>query len=158
MTTAFEVWTQDWARRVWNSSDLDEGRSAIRELLAPDCLLAGLGGDAQPIYGPEAYLPFWEQLRGAFAQLRCTVPSAVPEEGGSTGEVEFEISAVHQGPFLGKPPTGNSIRVRGKTWIRLNEAGQAVETRNDWDMAGLLSQIDHPLESVQAALDAAERE
>tara|TARA_R110002072_G_scaffold1072_4_gene8743 strand:+ start:631 stop:1107 length:477 start_codon:yes stop_codon:yes gene_type:complete len=153
VTTAFETWTQEWARRVWNSDDLDEGRRAISEMLAPECLLAGLGGDVKPIYGPEAYLPFWEQLRGAFGELRCTVPSVSPAEDGLSGEVEFEIQAVHRGDFLGKAATGNSIRVRGKTVIRLNQAGQAIETENDWDMEGLLAQIDHSLASVQAAMD-----
>jgi len=156
--TAFEEWTQDWARRVWNSTDLDEGRRAIQEMLAPNCLLAGLGGDVKPIYGPQEYLPFWEQLRGAFGDLQCTVPSAAPDADGLSGEVEFEIQAVHRGSFLGKAATGNSIRVRGKTRIRLNDSGQAVETYNDWDMEGLLAQIDHPLESVQAAMDETGRE
>ena len=123
-----------WFQEVWN-----EGKTQIvRELLSPDAVAVGQAGSGIELRGPEDFVPFVEQIRGAFPDIKVTVEDAF----GSDDKVALRWSAMmtHRGDALGIPATGKSVRLTGITIVRIVN-GKIVAGWDNWDQLGLFEQI-----------------
>ncbi len=77
-------------------------------------------------------------LRAAFPDLRFVVEELVGE--GAIVAARYHWQGTHRGSFLGIPPTGRRVAVRGMDFYRL-AAGRLVEHWENVDEFGMLSQL-----------------
>ena len=120
-----------WFENVWNM----RRREAIAEMLAPDVLIheAGL-----TVRGPEGFYPFFDRMQSAFSQIHVTVEETITQ--GDTICVRWSCAMKHTGDGLGMAPTGKALKTTGITMIRVS-GDQAIEAWQNWDMLGLMQQI-----------------
>ena len=131
-----------WFEQGWN-----EGREeVIGELFADDGIAHGLGEAGVDVIGPEAYLPFYHRLRGAFPNIRITIEDWISE--GERIALRWTATMTHQGNDIGPEATGRDASVTGMTFCTIRD-GKIVHAWNNWDIAGLMQQIAPP--EAQAA-------
>ena len=95
-------------RRTYEEG-LNQGDLAVAdELIDPECLdhEAHPGGDR----GPESMRALITMLRTAFPDLHFAIEHVVAE--GDTVAGRVTLSGTHEGPLMGMPPTGRSMRPR----------------------------------------------
>lgn len=126
--------TYYWFEEVWNNRRAD----LIDELVAPDCLIFGLG---EPLRGPAAFKEFHAQYCGAFPDLRIEVYQVVAEDDWTAQR--FGGAATHTGEGLGVPPTGNPVTFTGMSFGRWRD-GKMVEAYNNIDLTELHRQAGLP--------------
>jgi steroid delta-isomerase-like uncharacterized protein len=123
-----------WFQEVWN-----EGRiQTVYELLSPDGIARGQRGATAEIRGPEEFVKFVGEIRGAFPDIKVTVEDVF----GDGDKVVLRWSGVmtHTGDALGMPPSGKTVRSQGITIARFVD-GKIVEGWDSWDQLGMLEQI-----------------
>lgn len=116
---------------------LNGGNLAIaEELVAADFLNheAPPGRDR----GPESMVGLATMLRTAFPDLHFTIEELVAE--GETVAGRLTMSGTHQGPLMGMPPTGRSVRQDHMHFVRFRE-GKAVEHWGVRDELGMMRQL-----------------
>ena len=74
--------------------------------------------------GPESMRGLATMLRTAFPDLHFTIAELVAE--GDTVAGRLTMSGTHEGPLMGTPPTGRSVRQEHMHFVRFRE-GKAVE-------------------------------
>ena len=123
-----------WFQEVWN-----EGRTeTVHDLLSPDAVVMGQRGAEAEIRGPEEFVKFVREIRGAFPDIKVTVEDVFAADD----KVVLRWSGVmtHTGDALGLPPTNRTVRSRGITIARFAD-GKIVEGWDNWDQLGMLEQI-----------------
>lgn len=123
-----------WFEEVWNA----KREATIDELVAPDCVIHGLGEDGAPVSGPAAFKRFWRQFLAGLPDIRVTVQDLIAE--GDRVACRFAAEATHAGDGLGVKATGRPVRVTAISIIRARD-GRIVEGWNEFDAAGLMRQI-----------------
>lgn len=124
-----------WFEQVWNRGRLE----AVDEMLSADAVGHGLGAPGVEVRGPEGFKPIVTQFRGAFPDVEMTVEQTITE--GEWIATRWSARATHGGDGLGLRPTGLRITTTGMSMARVRD-GQFVEVWGNWDMFGLLQQID----------------
>src|SRR5689334_16634017 len=81
-----------WFEEVWNKGRVD----AIDDMMAPNCVVHGLGPQAQDIH---AFKQFHAGYRDAFPDIAITVDQTVAE--GDLVAVRWSGAATHRGDGLG---------------------------------------------------------
>ena len=120
-----------WFQNVWNMGR----REAIAEMLAPEALIHEAGLTVQ---GPEGFYPFFDRMQNAFSQIRVTVEDTCTQ--GDKICVRWSCAMKHTGDGLGMAPTGKALETTGITIIRVS-GDRAIEAWQNWDMLGLMQQI-----------------
>lgn len=116
----------------WNRGDL----AAYLELYDADVVLHGFApGLPAGVAGARA---FYEGVWAAFPGSRLVIDDVVQE--GDKLACRFRVQLVHQGEFMGVPPTGKTLEVGGMTMLRF-AGGRCVERWNQADMLGWLQQL-----------------
>ena len=132
-------------RRMYEEG-LNQGILAVAdEVIDPDCLdhEAHPGGDR----GPESMRALITMLRTAFPDLHFAIEHLVAE--GDTVAGRLTMSGTHEGPLMGMPPTGRSVRQNNMHFVRFRD-GKAIEhwgVRDDLGMMQQLGVIPAPVES-----------
>lgn len=88
--------------------------------------------------GLEGLKDILRAMRAGFPDLVFSIDEQISE--GDKVASRFEWTGIHQGEFLGIPPTGRSVRVWGMVIDRL-EQGRIKETRILMDTMGLMMQL-----------------
>jgi predicted ester cyclase len=120
-----------WFEEVWNKSR----REAISEMLLPESVLHEAGIDSA---GPEGFYPHHDRLRAALSDIHFDVDDSLAD--GNTICVRWVFTGRHTGEGLGVAPSGVAINVTGITIMRVAN-GMIVEGWQNWDMLGLMQQI-----------------
>jgi steroid delta-isomerase-like uncharacterized protein len=120
-----------WFEEVWNK----KRREAIAEMVAPN---AAFHEGGQTVYGPEGFYPFFDRMQAAFSDARATVHQTIAQD--DTICIRWSFTMKHTGAGLGMPPTGKTLETTGISILRLAD-GKAVEAWQNWDMLGLMQQI-----------------
>jgi steroid delta-isomerase-like uncharacterized protein len=123
-----------WFQEVWN-----EGRvQTVYDLMAPGAIARGQRGAEAEIHGPEEFVNFVHEIRGAFPDIKIELEDIF----GAGDKVVMRWSAVmtHTGDALGLPPSGRTVRSRGISIARMAD-GKIVEGWDNWDQLGMLEQI-----------------
>ena len=120
-----------WFEEVWNKGR----RDAIPEMLAPDGVLHEGGLDS---VGPDGFYPLFDRIQAAMEGIRTTVHETLAE--GDRLCVRWSFTAKHSGPGLGIPASGKTVYATGITIMRIAD-GKAVEGWQNWDMLGMMEQI-----------------
>ena len=123
-----------WFQEVWN-----DGRvQTVYDLMAPGAVARGQRAAEAEIRGPEEFVKFVHEIRGAFPDIEITLEDIF----GAGDKVVMRWSAVmtHTGDALGLPPSGRTVRSRGISIARMKD-GKIVEGWDNWDQLGMLEQI-----------------
>jgi predicted ester cyclase len=119
---------------------LNGGELAVaEELVAPDFV----NYEAPPGMnrGPESMRGLATMLRTAFPDLHFEIEDLVAE--GDTVAGRLTMSGTHEGPLMGMPPTGRTVRQDHMHFVRFRD-GKAVEhwgVRDDVSMMGQLGKF-----------------
>jgi len=123
-----------WFREVWN-----EGKTqTIHELFSANGIGRGQTSGQGVIHGPKDFVPFVNQIRAAFPDIKITVEDAFGVDDKVV--VRWSAAMTHCGNDLGIPATGKSVRITGITITRIAN-GQIIEGWDNWDQLGLMEQI-----------------
>ena len=77
-------------------------------------------------------------VRTAFPEARVTIDHVVGE--GDQVVVVFTVAGENTGPFLGRPPTGQSILLTGIHYYRIRNE-RIYTARYEHDLLGLMEQL-----------------
>jgi len=123
-----------WFQEVWNDGRVE----TVHELFSRDGVARGQRGAEAEIRGPEEFVKFVGQIRGAFPDIKVKVEDIF----GVDDKVVLRWSATmtHTGDALGLPATGRPVRSRGISIARIVD-GKVVEGWDNWDQLGMLEQI-----------------
>jgi steroid delta-isomerase-like uncharacterized protein len=120
-----------WFEEVWNKGR----REAIAEMLSPDAVIHD---GAKTGRGPEGFYPFFDRLHAACPDLRIKLEQTIVENDLVC--VRWSATMNHTGDGLGMPPTGKTLETTGISIVRV-AGGKLVEGWQNWDMLGLMQQI-----------------
>ena len=101
--------------------------------------------------GPESMRGLATMLRTAFPDLHFEIEELVAE--GDIVAGRLTMSGTHEGPLMGTPPTGRSVRQDHMHFVRFRD-GKAVEhwgVRDDLGMMQQLGVIPAPGQSEEAS-------
>ena len=107
------------------------------DMLTPD--FVNHGGPAGEIHGPEAFKQAYVGFATAFSDFNTTIDLMVAE--GDHVVAYGVASGTHDGPFMGLPPTGNTLRWTGVAIYRLDGEGRIAERWQEIDGLGLFGQL-----------------
>ena len=124
-----------WFEEVWN-----QGRAeAIGEMFAADGIAHGLSDDpAKPLRGPEGFLPFHGQFRGAFPNIEVVVEDQIAE--GELVATRCSVRGKHTGEHLGFAATHSPVEFTGMSITRIKD-GKIVEAWNNFDFMKMYKQL-----------------
>jgi steroid delta-isomerase-like uncharacterized protein len=123
-----------WFQEVWN-----EGRvQTVYELISADAVAIGQRGAEKQIHGPEEFVKFVREIRGAFPDIQIKVEDAFAADDKVV--LRWSGTMTHTGDTLGIPPSGRAVRSSGITIARI-VGGKIVEGWDSWDQLGMLDQI-----------------
>jgi steroid delta-isomerase-like uncharacterized protein len=89
--------------------------------------------------GPEGFIKFFTEFRAAFPDLKVAGDYAVTDEDNI--DIAYTVTGTQEGPFLGIPPTGKKIKVRGMQIAIFNKDAKIEERWVSSDQLGILQQI-----------------
>ena len=124
-----------WFEEVWNKGRVD----AISEMFASDGIAHGLSDDpAQPLRGPDGFLPFHGQFRGAFPDIEVVVEDQIAE--GDMVATRCGVRGKHTGDHLGFAATNSPVDFTGMTITRIKN-GKIAEAWNNFDFMKMYRQL-----------------
>jgi predicted ester cyclase len=88
--------------------------------------------------GERKFYAFFDRMQAAFSNFHVTVHDSVVQ--GDKICLRWTCKMRHTGNGMGMPPTGKLVKVTGITIIRV-AADKIVEAWQNWDLLGLLQQI-----------------
>src|SRR6266581_6996748 len=101
--------TRRWFQEVWN-----EGRfETVHDLFSPDAVARGQRSAESEIRGPEEFVKFVREIRGAFPDIKVRVEDVFG--AGDKVVLRWSATMTHTGDVLGLSPTGRTVRSRGIT-------------------------------------------
>jgi predicted ester cyclase len=131
MTEAERNLGKRWFDEVWNQGR----RDAIPAMFPPHGILHD---GRHSTLGPDAFYLFFDRMTAAFSDLKITVEDTFAE--GDKLCLRWSCTAKHTGTGMSFPPTHKDIHVTGISIMRV-AGGQIVEAWQNWDMLGMLEQI-----------------
>ena len=125
---------QRWFQEVWN-----EGRTqTVYDLLSPNAVARGQRGAEAEIRGPEEFVKFVKEIRGAFPDIKVVVEDIFGTKDRVV--VRWSATMTHSGDALGIAATNKAVRCRGISVARIVK-GKIAEGWDNWDQLGMLEQI-----------------
>jgi steroid delta-isomerase-like uncharacterized protein len=121
-----------WFEEVWNK----RRREAIAELLAEN---APIHDGGITVHGPAGFYAFFDRMSAAFSAIRVTIEETIAD--GDKVCVRWSCALKHTGYGLGMPPSGKTLQTTGITIVRIAD-GKLAEGWQNWDMLGLMQQIE----------------
>ena len=131
MSKALADFAARWFGEVWNR----KRRESIGEMIAPG---APIHEGAATAYGPEGFYPFFDRMVAAFSDLHVTVHDTISQDDKVC--IRWSCTMKHTGPGLGMAATGKTLETTGISIVRVAD-GKAVEVWQNWDMLGVMQQI-----------------
>jgi predicted ester cyclase len=122
-----------WYDEVWGQGN----EKSIDEIFSQEGIAYGLGEAGLDVRGPEEFKPFVRKIRESFSNIKFDIEDVLVE--GEQVVTRWVVTMTHTGPGFGEP-TGKTVRVGGMSWTGLKN-GQILGGWNNWDMLGLIQQI-----------------
>ena len=126
------------ARRIVEEG-FSQGRLEVfDEVCAPD-VVSHDPAEAEDIRGIEAHKQRAQGYRTAMPDLHVTVEDLFAVEDKVA--MRWTVRGTNDGELMGMPPTGRAVEMTGTSIDRFDDDGQLVETWDQWDNAGFMSQL-----------------
>jgi steroid delta-isomerase-like uncharacterized protein len=122
--------------RIFDQAFNQGNLAVVDELVAADGVTHTLSGGIPT--GRMGFKQWIATFRLAFPDLHCTVEDEIYQ--GDKVAAHWMMRGTHQGSFLGNPPTGRPITVKGIIFARLRN-GQIVENWTLVDQMSMLEQL-----------------
>jgi steroid delta-isomerase-like uncharacterized protein len=124
------------ARRFLEEAYSQGRLELLDQLLAPDYA----DRDAPPGFpaNRDGVRVLMRSFRTAFPDLRFEIDDELAD--GDRVAVRYTVTGTQQGPLMGLPPTGKSIRIRGISIYRIAE-GKLQEAWVQYDALGMMQQL-----------------
>lgn len=122
-------------RRFYDEVFNQQREDVIHEIIAPDYVDYGHN---PPGRGPQGALDDYRGVMAVSNDARYEIEDLVA--GGDTVAVRWTGHLSHTGPIAGVEPTGKKLTLPGMSFYKVRN-GRIVETRNQADMLGLLTQL-----------------
>lgn len=90
------------------------------------------------VHDRAAYEAYLREIRAGFPDLQFTEEAVVSSD--DVALVEFTITGTHDGEFVGIPPTGREVEIRGAEKFRIAD-GKVVECHVYYDTQELADQL-----------------
>lgn len=119
---------------LWNKRDLD----VAEEIL--DAAVTFRGSLGSVVVGPKAVCDYVTTVTTALSGYRCDLEVLVAE--GNSAAARLTFSGTQVGEFLGRAPTGKSVRWAGAAFFRTNGAA-LVDIWVLGDLVGLYAQLEN---------------
>jgi predicted ester cyclase len=120
-----------WFEEVWNQGR----REAIAEMLLPESVVHEGGIDTA---GTGGFYPYYDRLSATFSDVHFDIEDTLAD--GDRICVRWTFTGKHTAHGLGIAPSGVNIHVTGITIMRV-AGGKLIEGWQNWDMLGLMEQI-----------------
>ena len=135
ISAPYKALMRRWFEEVWNKGRAD----AIAEMLAEDAVVHGLSDDvANPLRGPEGFLPFHAQFRDAFPNIEVVVEDQIAE--GDLVATRCVVRGKHEGDGLGFKATQAPVEFTGMAITRIKD-GKIVDAWNNFDFMKMYRQL-----------------
>ncbi|MBV8549862.1 MAG: ester cyclase [Acidobacteriaceae bacterium] len=131
MSEASKQVVRRWFEEVWNK----QRREAIAEMLLPESVIHEGKYDTR---GPEGFYAFFDRMHAAFSDIRVTIHDEFAE--GDKVCARWSCTMRHTGSGLGMAPTNQELHTTGISIVRIAN-GKLIEGWQNWDMLGLMQQI-----------------
>ena len=125
--------TQTRMIKAVNAGELD----ALRAIFAEGVFDHDAAADQAQ--GAEGFIQFFRTFREGFPDLQVTIDHMFADDEHIA--IAVTVTGTNTGRFVGQPPTGNRIRIRGMQIARFNQQGQIVERWGSSDELGLRAQL-----------------
>jgi steroid delta-isomerase-like uncharacterized protein len=126
------------ARRILEEG-FSEGRLEVfDEVCSPD-VVSHDPAEPEDVRGIEAHKERCQGYRTAMPDLRVTVEDQIA--AGDKVAIRWRARGTNDGELMGMPPTGRPMQITGNSIDRFDADGQLVETWDQWDNAGFMSQL-----------------
>jgi steroid delta-isomerase-like uncharacterized protein len=125
------------AIKIWTTGDLD----AADALYASDYVNHQHHDPQDPrdLHGVQAMKTFIKGFRQAFPDFRDSIDIQLAE--ADMVATRFTSMGTHRGAFMGLEPTNRELSRTGISIDRISE-GKIVESWANWDMMGMMQQLD----------------
>jgi len=90
----------------------------------------------EPLYGGKGYLSFVYLMRKSFSDIKWKIVDMVVDR--EKAAVQWELTATHDGVFMGKEPTGKKLKVCIMNFYYINEKGKIYKDVAAEGMIGIL--------------------
>ena len=126
--------------RRWIDEGFSQGNVDLADQLVDEAFVnhTALAGQTP---GREGLKKAVNMLRAGFPDLKVRIDDLISQDDRVA--VRDEISATHQGPFNGVPPTGRKVAVGRISFYKVRD-GKISEAWSQLDMAGLMRQLTSP--------------
>jgi steroid delta-isomerase-like uncharacterized protein len=136
------------ARRILEEG-FNEGRLEVfDEVCSPD-VVSHDPAEPDEVRGIEAHKERVRGYRTAMPDLHVTLEDVVA--AGDKVATRWTARGTNDGEFMGMPPTNRSVEITGLSLDRFDEDGQVVETWDQWDNIGFMSQLGISPEQIAQA-------
>ena len=127
---------RSWSEELWGQGNL----ALADEIIAPEYVRHD-PGDPFPARGPEDVKRIVTMLRGMLSDFRIEIEAMVAE--GNLVVSRYTSIATDTRGYMGKQPTGKTIRTSAMQMFRFNDDGKIVESWAIRDDLGTLRQLGH---------------
>jgi len=127
-------------RRMYDEGLNGGNLAVVDELIAPEFINHEAPLEVEN-RGPESQRLLITMLRTAFPDLHFSIEHLIAE--GDTVAGRLTMSGTHEGPLMGMPPTGRSVRQNHMHFVRFRD-GKAIEhwgVRDDVTMMRQLGKL-----------------
>jgi predicted ester cyclase len=104
-------------------------------MLSPNALIHDGGIETR---GLDGFYDFFDRMKSSFSEMHVTIEDSIAEADRLC--LRWLFTAKHTGNGIGIAATGKSVRVTGISILRVAN-GNLVEGWQNWDMLGLLQQV-----------------
>lgn len=126
------------ARRIIDEG-FNEGRmAALDEICSPNYVSHDPAEEAD-VRGIEAHKERIQGYRTAMSDLHVTIEDLFAS--GDRVASRWTAAGTNDGELAGMPATGNRVEITGITIDRFDDEGRLVESWDNWDNAGFMTQL-----------------
>jgi steroid delta-isomerase-like uncharacterized protein len=126
------------ARRVLDEAFNQGKLEVLDEICSPDHVSHD-PAEPEDVRGIEALKERVQQYRTAMSDLEVTVEDIFAS--GDKCAMRWSARGTNDGELLGMPPTGKKVEITGNSIDRFDSDGKIVETWDNWDNAGFMTQL-----------------
>ena len=94
----------------------------------------------EPLIGPKGFLSVVYMMRKSFSDIQWKIIDMIAAEDKVA--VSWELTATHDGEFMGKKPTGKKVKTVAMNFYYINKEGKIYKEQAGIGLIGVLKDLD----------------